>query len=90
MRSDKELYANIRIGVYSKTVKVTGTMENPSNEVYDTVLVFLSTWSLLCNGRCRADVVIPFFSPYELSNTVLRVWARELGPHTVASNPVKQ
>jgi hypothetical protein len=63
MRSDKELYANIRIGVYSKTVKVTGTMENPSNEVYDTVLVFLSTWSLLCNGRCLVDVVVPFLSP---------------------------
>ena len=53
----------IFILVYSKTVKVTGTMEIPSNEVNDAVFVFLSTWSLLCNGRCQIDVADPFLSP---------------------------
>ena len=53
----------IFILVYSKTVKVTGTMEIPSNEVNDAVFVFLSTWSLLCDGRRRADVADPFLSP---------------------------
>jgi hypothetical protein len=53
----------IFILVYRKTVKVTGTMEIPSNEVNDAVFVFLSTWSLLCNGRRRVDVADPFLSP---------------------------
>ncbi len=53
-------YMLIFILVYSKTVDVLGIMEIPSNEVNDTVFVFLPTWSLLCSGRCWVDVVVPF------------------------------
>ncbi len=38
MRLDKELYTNIRIGVYSKTVKVTGAMKIP---VMKLMILFL-------------------------------------------------
>jgi hypothetical protein len=53
----------IFILVYSKAVNVMGTMEIPTNEINDTVFVFLSTWSLLCNERRRVDVVVSFLSP---------------------------
>jgi hypothetical protein len=80
MRLDRNCILIFYIGVYRRVAKIAEyTLKLPPRKSFGVaVSLFLSTWSLLCDGRRGSNVVFPFLYLARRRDTVVRVLTGEL------------